>query len=32
MYAEETKRLEALGRQVQLVCDALVGVRWVPRC
>lgn len=31
MYAEEGKRLEALHQQVQLVYDALSGVRWVPR-
>jgi hypothetical protein len=31
MHAEEAKRLERLRMQVQLVYDALVGVRWVPR-
>lgn len=31
MYAEEAKRLELLGRQVQLIYAALAGVRWVPR-
>lgn len=31
MYAEEAKRLEVLRREVQLVYDALSGVRWVPR-
>jgi hypothetical protein len=31
MYAEEGKRLEVLRQQVQLVCDALTGVRWIPR-
>jgi hypothetical protein len=30
MYAEEAKQLEQRGRQVQLVYDALSGVRWVP--
>jgi hypothetical protein len=30
MYAEEAKRLEQLRMQVQLVEDALVGVRWLP--
>jgi hypothetical protein len=31
MYQLEGRRLEQLGRQVQLVYDALSGVRWVPR-
>ncbi|MEY9876623.1 hypothetical protein ABH931_006133 [Streptacidiphilus sp. MAP12-33] len=31
MYAEEAKRLEGLRMKVQLVYDALSGVRWVPR-
>jgi hypothetical protein len=30
-YAEEGARLNVLVRQVQLVEDALSGVRWVPR-
>lgn len=31
MYQLEAARLEALGRQIQLVEDALTGVRWVPK-
>jgi hypothetical protein len=30
MYAEEGARLDVLHRQVQLVYDALAGVRWIP--
>ncbi|WP_042363759.1 hypothetical protein [Streptacidiphilus neutrinimicus] len=30
-YAEEGARLNVLARQVQLVEDALSGVRWVPK-
>jgi hypothetical protein len=31
MYQLEAKRLEKLHTEVQLVYDALSGVRWVPR-
>ena len=31
MYQLEAARLEQLRRQVQLVYDALAGVRWIPR-
>lgn len=31
MYAKEAKRLERLRMEAQLVCDALSGIRWVPR-
>jgi hypothetical protein len=31
MYQLEAKRLDQLGRQIQLVNDALSGIRWVPR-
>lgn len=31
MYRQEAARLEALGRQIQLVEDALTSVRWVPK-
>jgi hypothetical protein len=31
VYATEGPRLVALGRSVQLVADALDGVRWRPR-
>lgn len=30
-YAEEAERLKILARSVQLVEDALMGVRWIPR-
>jgi hypothetical protein len=31
MYQQEAARLEALLKQVQVVEDALSGIRWVPR-